>query len=140
MHPSFVLMNKVINSKILLLMNQYSVTINQLLLSVQIYFFINITGISFWDVTILKSCAKLNMFCDRCNKMNYAVQIVLFYMGIGIMVARPVQLVYGFIHNEAVIDIIPSLTNTVVYSFLSLEYLTDFSSIKHKSVKYNDFT
>ncbi|XP_061178476.1 uncharacterized protein LOC133187135 [Saccostrea echinata] len=93
----------------------------------------NDTGISFWNINILKSCANSNTFCSRCHKMNYAVQIVLFYMGVGIMVARPVQLMYGFIHNEAVIDVIPSLTNTVVYSFLSLEYLTDFSHIKHKN-------
>jgi hypothetical protein len=107
--------------------------LHQILTQIHV-FVLYFTGISFWDVTILKSCAKHNTFCDRCHKMNYGVQIVLFYMGIGILVARPVQLMYGFIHNEAVIDVIPSLTNTVVYSFLSLEYLTDFSSLKHKSI------
>lgn len=88
-------------------------------------------GISFWNIAILKSCVRGNAICGRCYKMNYAFQIVLFYIGVGVMVARPIQLLYGVIHNEPVIDVIPSLSNTVVYSFLSLEYLTDFSHVKH---------
>lgn len=88
-------------------------------------------GISFWNIAILKSCVRGNSICGRCYKMNYAFQIVLFYIGVGVMVARPIQLLYGVIHNEPVIDVIPSLSNTVVYSFLSLEYLTDFSHVKH---------
>ena len=92
-----------------------------------------LTGISFWNVNILRSCAKPNTTCERCDKMNYALQIVLFYLGVGVFIARPVQLLYGFIHEEAVIDVIHSLSNTVVFSFLSLEYLTDFSHVKHRS-------
>nr|XP_011423601.2 uncharacterized protein LOC105325641 [Crassostrea gigas]XP_034328225.1 uncharacterized protein LOC105325641 [Crassostrea gigas]XP_034328226.1 uncharacterized protein LOC105325641 [Crassostrea gigas]XP_034328227.1 uncharacterized protein LOC105325641 [Crassostrea gigas] len=93
-------------------------------------------GISFWNIAILKSCAQRNATCSRCYKMNYAFQIVLFYIGVGVVIARPFQLLYGVIHSEPVIDVIPSLSNTVVYSFLSLEYLTDFSHVKHVNMPH----
>lgn len=60
----------------------------------------------------------------RCNLFNTLFQAILFYNGVCLLVIRPIFIFYSLADNSLYRDILPSLTNTVMFVLLCIEYLT----------------
>ncbi|KAK3096104.1 hypothetical protein FSP39_023277 [Pinctada imbricata] len=88
------------------------------------------------DMTVLPSCSDDLHSCDRCKQMNNGTITVIQYFLAAMFIIRPLMAVYSFSYNNSVMDIMPSLTNTVLYSFICIEYLTSYKWTPHANTKF----
>lgn len=98
---------------------------------------------------ILDSSCQTSDFCKTpciCTKLNTAFAALLFYSFLVLFAGRPAMIIYGHMTSGFFRDILPSLLQTVMFCFISSEYIMwcyrlnfvrpRISSVKSKTVIY----
>ena len=94
-----------------------------------------IPGAPYGTKFIMLSPCTSSTDCARCQMTNYSVTMMVNYFMVAIFVVRPWMIVYSVSNNSPLLDLIPNLMNTVLYTYISLEYITNFYWVKHSNVK-----